>query len=81
MTQLLPYLLILVCPITMGVMMWVMMRGMDRGKQPDPRVADLESQVAELRSAMSRAADGESSPREEEAAISDRSRSAAPLGR
>lgn len=54
MSQLLLYLLILVCPLTMGVMMWVMMRGMDHGKQPDPRVAELESQVAELRSALNR---------------------------
>ena len=71
MSQLLPYLLILVCPLTMGVMMWVMMRGMDHGKQPDPRVAELEGQVAELRSAMSRAVHGDASP-EEIAAIRDR---------
>lgn len=69
--QLLLYLLILACPITMGVMMWVMMRGMDHDKQRDPRLAELESQVAELRSAMSRAAHREASPREEEAAIGD----------
>ena len=56
MSQLLPYLLILVCPVTMGVMMWLMMRGMDHGHAPpDPRIAELESQVAELRSAQSRA--------------------------
>jgi hypothetical protein len=52
MSQWLPYLLVLVCPLTMGVMMWVMMRGMDRGRQPDPRVAELESQVTELRSRL-----------------------------
>ena len=52
MSQLLPYLVLLVCPLTMGVMMWVMMKGMDRGKKPDPRVAELESQVNELRSAV-----------------------------
>ena len=50
MSQLFPYLLILVCPLTMGVMMWLMMRG----RQPDPRVAELESQVNELRSAAAR---------------------------
>ncbi len=54
MSQLLPYLLILVCPLTMGLMMWVMMRGMGQGKQPDPRVAELESQLNELRSAVNR---------------------------
>ncbi|HLQ62546.1 MAG TPA: DUF2933 domain-containing protein [Candidatus Acidoferrales bacterium] len=54
MSQYLPYLLILACPIAMGAMMWVMMRGMDHGKQPDPRVAELESQVAELRAAVTR---------------------------
>ena len=55
MSQLLPYLLILVCPVTMGLMMWLMMRGMDRGPaRPDPRVADLESQVRDLQSALQR---------------------------
>ncbi len=55
----------------MGVMMWVMMRGMDHGKQPDPRVAELESQVAELRSAVSRRGLTDASPPEREAAIAD----------
>lgn len=54
MSQLFPYLLILVCPVSMGLMMWLMMRGMGQGKQPDPRVAELESQVNELRSAAAR---------------------------
>jgi hypothetical protein len=53
-SQLLPYLLILVCPLTMGLMMWVMMRGMGQGKQPDPRVAELQSQLNDLRSALGR---------------------------
>jgi len=52
MTQFLPYLLFLLCPLTMGAMMWVMMRGMDSSKKPDPRVAELESQVNDLRSAI-----------------------------
>lgn len=61
MSQLLPYLFILVCPLTMGVMMWVMMKDMDHGKTPDPRVAELQSQVNELRSA----ARGQGSTQEE----------------
>ena len=55
MSQLFPYLLILICPITMGLMMWLMMKGMGQGKQPDPRVAELESQLNDLRSAVGRA--------------------------
>ena len=62
MSQFLPYLLILVCPLTMGLMMWVMMRGMGQAKQPDPRVAELESQLNELRSAVSRAGQSAASP-------------------
>jgi len=51
MSQLLPYLLFLLCPISMGAMMWMMMRGMGRPQPLDPRIAELESQVADLRSA------------------------------
>ncbi len=55
MQQILPYLFFLACPISMGVMMWLMMR-----KDPthasapkaDPRMAELESQVSELRMAL-----------------------------
>ena len=55
MEHILPYLFFLACPISMGVMMWMMMR-----KDPthasapksDPRVAELESQVSELRMAL-----------------------------
>jgi len=54
MSQLFPYLLILVCPVTMGLMMWLMMKGMGQAKQPDPRVAELESQLNDLRSAVGR---------------------------
>lgn len=67
MSQLLPYLLILVCPLTMGVMMWVMMKGMDHGKTPDPRIAELESQVNELRWAVR----GQGAPIEESLPAAD----------
>lgn len=57
MAQLLPYLLYLACPIGMGAMMWMMMRSNQSPSRPapppaDPRIAELESQVNELRSAL-----------------------------
>ena len=50
----LTYLLILVCPISMGAMMWLMMRGNRQADKAtlDPRIAELEAQVSELRSAV-----------------------------
>ena len=55
MAQYLLYLLLLACPISMGLMMWMMM-GKDHNQmsasQPDPRIAELESQVNELRVAL-----------------------------
>ena len=55
MDHILPYLFFLACPISMGVMMWMMMRK-DHEPAPapksDPRVAELESQVNELRVAL-----------------------------
>ncbi|PZR93657.1 MAG: hypothetical protein DLM67_13390 [Candidatus Nephthysia bennettiae] len=55
MGQLLPYLLVLACPISMGLMMWVMMRSNKSepvAPPPETRVAELESQINELRVAM-----------------------------
>ncbi len=57
MSQWLPYLLILVCPLTMGVMMWLMMRGTNQRGRPQARVAELESQVDELRAALEKRED------------------------
>jgi len=52
--QILLYLLFLTCPISMGLMMWFMMRGMlggqkDKPQGVDPRVAHLEREVEALR--------------------------------
>ncbi len=46
MAQYLPYLLFLACPISMGLMMWMMMgknHNQMSASAPDPRVAELES--------------------------------------
>jgi Protein of unknown function (DUF2933) len=55
MNQILPYLFYLSCPISMGGMMWFMMRGMHGGqaeqKAPDPRIDSLEREVQALRAA------------------------------
>jgi len=53
--HILPYLFFLACPVSMGVMMWMMMRkdhGHASTPQSDPRVTELESQVNELRMAL-----------------------------
>jgi len=48
-------LLFLACPISMGLMMWMMMgksHNQMSASAPDPRIAELESQVNELRVAL-----------------------------
>ncbi len=55
MDHILPYLFLLACPVSMGVMMWMMMRkdhGQASAPTSDPRLAELESQVGELRMAL-----------------------------
>ena len=55
MDHILPYLFFLACPISMGVMMCMMMRkdhNPASAPKSDPRVAELESQVGELRMAL-----------------------------
>ncbi len=55
MGQYLPYLLFLGCPISMSVMMWMMMRrdhGHGDASQLDPRLAELQSQVNDLRTTL-----------------------------
>jgi len=46
---------LLACPVSMGVVMWMMMRkdhGQASAPTSDPRLAELESQVGELRMAL-----------------------------
>ncbi len=55
MDHILPYLFLLACPVSMGVMMWMMMRkdhGQASAPTSDPRLAELESQVNDLRMAL-----------------------------
>jgi len=56
MPQVLPYLLILACPVSMGLMMWFMMRspkGTPSAQQesPDVRISRLEREIEILRGA------------------------------
>ncbi len=75
MDHILPYLFLLACPVSMGVMMWMMMRK-DHGQASppvsDPRVAELESQVNELRMALHDRQDGGGAAATVPAASSDK---------
>ncbi len=56
MSQFLPYLLVLACPVSMGLMMWFMMRspkGTPSAQQesPDVRITRLEREIEMLRGA------------------------------
>ncbi len=56
MSQFLPYLLILACPVSMGLMMWFMMRSpkatpSSQQQSPDVRISRLEREIEVLRSA------------------------------
>lgn len=54
MTQWLPALVLLACPVGMGLMMFFMMRG-KKSDRPDPReqeVARLRAEVDQLRAGM-----------------------------
>jgi len=73
MSQLLPYLLILACPVSMGLMMWYMMRhpkgmhgmqGTHSGQQgsADARIERLEQEIKMLRAAHDQAAAAEERP-------------------
>lgn len=51
-SQIVPYLFFLSCPLSMGVMMWFMMRGSHDGEKKTPadaRLLELEREVEELR--------------------------------
>lgn len=51
--QIVPYLFFLSCPVSMGMMMWFMMRGSQNSEPKktaaDARLLELEREVAELR--------------------------------
>ena len=53
MNQVVPYLFFLSCPVSMGAMMWFMMRGTrgpkEQSSSPDRRIAQLEREIHELR--------------------------------
>lgn len=52
MESLLLTIALLACPVGMGLMMWMMMRGQDKGSAPDGQqeVAQLRAEIDALRS-------------------------------
>ena len=56
MSQYLPYVLILACPVSMGLMIWFMMRSPKttpsaQQESPDARISRLEGEIELLRDA------------------------------
>ena len=56
MPQFLPYLLVLACPVSMGLMMWFMMRApratpSAQQESPDARISRLEREIEMVRRA------------------------------
>lgn len=54
MSQLLPYLFLLACPIGMGLMMWMMMRGGSPAQPPKPPAMTpaQQGELAQLRTEL-----------------------------
>lgn len=74
MAQALPYLVILACPISMGLMMWYMMRsqkGPGSGQQqtPDGRIARLEREIEMLRAPQDQSGRSRSGPPPEQESL------------
>lgn len=49
MSQVLYSLALLACPVGMGLMMWLMMRGMKKGNEGKPASPALDAELAKLR--------------------------------
>ena len=64
MQQYLPYLLVLACPVGMGLMMWFMMRGQHSPQSPPSQqeeIAMLRAEIATLREQQQRPHDSRDS--------------------
>ena len=58
MEHILPYLLVLACPVSMGAMMWFMMRDKH---EPDGEIGELKRRIAELEEVAAAPGDGHES--------------------